>query len=258
MVIQIDWFGVIVCQVQEQIIDCIVCKLQEMFDVDFLCSYLCVGQLQLFFIIKDMVLVLQVLQIWYQVCKKVGDVVVILLQGVRGFYFNDEFGDVYINIYVLVGDGFMFVQLCDYVDQLCGELLYVLGVVKIDYFGECQECIYIDIGNICMMCLGISLQQLVDVISGQNVVVLGGFIIISSDCVYVCFIGQFDNVCVLEDKIIYVNNCNFCLGDIVIIMCGYDELQEQEMCVNGQLVLGIGVIMQLGGDVICLGKVLDE
>ncbi|MFX5999230.1 hypothetical protein ABTF05_22900, partial [Acinetobacter baumannii] len=78
----------------------------------------------------------------------------------------------------------------------------------------------------------------------------------SSDRVYVRPTGQFDNLRALEDKIIHVNNRNFRLGDIATITRGYDEPQEQEMRANGQPVLGIGVTMQPGGDVIRLGKAL--
>ncbi|MFX6225908.1 efflux RND transporter permease subunit, partial [Acinetobacter baumannii] len=93
----------------------------------------------------------------------------------------DEFGDVYTNIYALAGDGFTPAQLRDYADQLRGELLHVPGVAKIDYFGERQERIYIDIGNTRMTRLGISPQQLADAIGGQNAVVPGGLITTSSD-----------------------------------------------------------------------------
>ena len=40
---------------------------------------------------------------WYQVRKKVGDIAYTLPTGVQGPYFNDEFGDVYTNIYALEG-----------------------------------------------------------------------------------------------------------------------------------------------------------
>lgn len=109
MVIWIFWFGVSVWQVQEQVIDWIGCKLQEMLVIDFLCSYLCFGELLIFFMMKDLVFVKDVFDIWYQICKKVGDIGYMLLFGVQGLFFNDEFGDVYINIWMFEGDGFMFV-----------------------------------------------------------------------------------------------------------------------------------------------------
>jgi multidrug efflux pump subunit AcrB len=57
--------------------------------------------------------------------------------------------------------------------------------------------------------------------------------------------------------LITVNRRTFRLGDIAKITRGYDDPPETQMRVGGQAVLGIGVTMQKGGDVIDLGKALD-
>lgn len=258
MVIQTDWPGATARQVQEEITDRIARKLQETPDVDFLRSYSRPGQSQLFFTIKDTAPASEVPKAWYQVRKKVGDITATLPSGVKGPYFNDEFGDVYTNIYALEGDGFSPAQLRDYADQLRGELLRVPGVGKIDYFGDRNQHIYIDISNTQMTRLGISPQQLADLIGGQNAIVPGGLITTANDRVYVRPTGQFTDMKAIADKIVRVNNRNFRLGDIATITRGYDEPQEQQMRSNGKPVLGIGVTMQPGGDVIKLGKALDE
>src|SRR5450830_197637 len=258
MVIQTDWPGATARQVQEEITDRIARKLQETPDVDFLRSYSRPGQSQLFFTIKDTAPASEVPKAWYQVRKKVGDIAGTLPSGVKGPYFNDEFGDVYTNIYTLQGDGFSPVQLHDYADQLRGELLRLPGVGKIDYFGDRSQHIYIDISNSQMALLGINAQQLGDLIGGQNAVVPGGLITTADDRVYVRPTGQFTDLQSISDKLIHINNRNFRLGDIATITYGYDEPQEQQMRANGKEVLGIGVTMQPGGDVIRLGRALDE
>ena len=258
MVIQTNWPGATARQVQELITDRIARKLQETPDVDFLRSYSRPGQSQLFFTIKDSAPASKVSEAWYQVRKKVGDMTGTLPAGVKGPYFNDEFGDVYTNIYTLQGDGFSPVQLHDYADQLRGELLRLPGVGKIDYFGDRSQHIYIDISNSQMALLGINAQQLGDLIGGQNAVVPGGLITTADDRVYVRPTGQFTDLQSISDKLIHINNRNFRLGDIATITYGYDEPQEQQMRANGKEVLGIGVTMQPGGDVIRLGRALDE
>ncbi|WP_162826545.1 efflux RND transporter permease subunit, partial [Escherichia coli] len=62
-------------------------------------------------------------QLWYTVRKKVGDIAPTLPQGVRGPYFNDDFGDVYGSIYALSADGFTYRQLNDYADAIRQQLL---------------------------------------------------------------------------------------------------------------------------------------
>ncbi|WP_197034868.1 efflux RND transporter permease subunit [Herbaspirillum sp. RV1423] len=258
MVIETDWPGATARQVQEQITDRIARKLQETPDVDFLRSYSRPGQSQLFFTIKDTAPAGQVPKTWYQVRKKVGDIAATLPGGVKGPYFNDEFGDVYTNIYALEGDGFSPAQLHDYADQLRGELLRVPGVGKIDYFGDRNQHIYIDISNAQMTRLGITPQQLGDLIGAQNAVAPGGLVTTADDRLYVRPSGQFNDVKAIADKIIRINNRNFRLGDIAAVTRGYDDPQEQQMRADGKPVLGIGVTMQPGGDVIRLGKALDE
>ena len=48
----------------------------------------------------------EVPEVFYQVRKKIGDIRQTLPAGIRGAVFNDEFGDVFGNIYALTGDGF--------------------------------------------------------------------------------------------------------------------------------------------------------
>ncbi len=101
MVIRTVWPGATARQVQEEVTDRIARKLQETPDVDFLRSYSRPGESTLFFTIKDSAPPSHVPDTWYQVRKKVGDIVYTLPAGIQGPYFNDEFGDVYTNIYAL-------------------------------------------------------------------------------------------------------------------------------------------------------------
>ena len=105
MVIRTLWPGATAQQVQEQVTDRIG-KLQETPATDFLRSYSRPGESLIFFTMKDSAPASKVPEEWYQIRKKVGDIAATLPQGVQGPFFNDEFGDVYTNIYALEGDGF--------------------------------------------------------------------------------------------------------------------------------------------------------
>ena len=105
MVIQTFWPGASAKQVQEEVTDRISRKLQETPAIDFLRSYSRPGESLIFFNIKDSAPASIVPETWYQVRKKVGDIAAQLPQGVQGPFFNDEFGDVYTNIYALEGAG---------------------------------------------------------------------------------------------------------------------------------------------------------
>ncbi len=134
-------------EVQDQVTDRIAKKLQEMPATDFIRSYSRPGESLLFFSMKDSAPAKDVPEEWYQVRKKVGDIAYTLPKGVQGPFFNDEFGDVYTNIYTLEGDGFSPAQLHDYADSLRTVLLRVPGVAKVDYFSDQEERVYVEIAN---------------------------------------------------------------------------------------------------------------
>jgi len=258
MVIQTNWPGASAQQVQEEVTDRISRKLQETPAIDFLRSYSRPGESLIFFNIKDSAPSSIVPDTWYQVRKKVGDISAQLPQGVQGPFFNDEFGDVYTNIYALEGDGFTPAQLHDYADQLRAELLHVPGVGKVDYFGDQNQHIYIDIPNAQLAKLGISPQAIGDAINQQNAVASTGVLTTADDRVFVRPSGQFDDMNKLADTLLRINGKSFRLGDIATIRRGYDDPPSQLMRFMGQPVLGIGVTMQPGGDVVQLGKALDQ
>ncbi|KVQ83636.1 multidrug transporter AcrB [Burkholderia multivorans] len=263
MVIRTFWPGATARQVQEQVTDRIGRKLQETPAIDFLRSYSRPGESLIFFTMKDSAPVKDVPETWYQIRKKVGDIGYTLPPGVQGPFFNDEFGDVYTNIWTLEGDGFSPAQLHDYADQLRTVLLRVPGVAKVDYFGDPAQRIFIDVDNAKLTRLGISPQQLGQAINAQNDVSSAGVLTTTDDRVFVRPSGQFDNVAAIADTLIRINGRTFRLGDLATVRRGYDDPAVTQMRTAasgtgaGKPVLGIGVTMQPGGDVIRLGKALD-
>ncbi|MDB6104720.1 MAG: acriflavin resistance protein, partial [Gammaproteobacteria bacterium] len=257
MVVSTFWPGATARQVQEEVTDRIARKLQETPDVDFLRSYSRPGESTLFFTIRDAAPPSQVPATWYQVRKKVGDIANTLPAGVQGPFFNDEFGDVYTNIYALEGDGFSFAQLHDYAERLRTELLRVPNVNKVDFIADQEQRVYVEIANAQLAKLGLTPQQIADAVNSQNAVAGSGVFTTAADRVYVRPTGQFTDIDALGDTLIRVNGRVIRLGDIATIRRGYTDPATQYMRFNGQAVLGIGITMTPSGDVIVLGKALD-
>ncbi|WP_283151224.1 efflux RND transporter permease subunit [Silvimonas soli] len=257
MVIKTLWPGATARQVQEQVTDRIARKLQETPDVDFLNSYSRPGESLLFFTIKDAAPPAQVPDTWYQVRKKVGDIAYTLPSGVQGPYFDDEFGDVYTNLYALQGDGFSFAQMHDYAERLRVELLRVPGVNKVDFIADQEQRIYVEIANAQLAKLGLTPQQIADAVNAQNTVAAAGVFTTADDRVFVRPSGQFQSVEQLADTLIRVNGRVIRLGDIAKIKRGYTDPPTEYMRVNNQNALGMGITMAPTADVIALGKALD-
>jgi len=257
MVIKTLWPGATAQQVQEQVTDRIAKKLQEAPNTDFMRSYSRPGESLIFYTMKDSAPASAVAEQWYQVRKKVGDISATLPAGVQGPFFNDEFGDVYTNIYTLQGDGFSPAQLHDYADQLRTVLLRVPGVAKVDYFGDQPEHIYVEISNTQLTRLGVSPQQIAQAINSQNAVTSAGTLTTADDRIFVRPSGQYANSRVLADTLIRVNGKSIRLGDIATIRRGYQDPAVEQMRLGGGSVLGIGITMQPGRDVVHLGKALS-
>src|ERR1700716_2349571 len=202
MVIRTTWPGATARQVQEEVTDRIARKLQEAPAVDFMRSYSRPGESTLFFTIKDSAPPAQVPDTWYQVRKKVGDMVHTLPAGIQGPYFNDEFGDVYTNIYALEGDGFSPAQLHDYAERLRTELLRVPDVNKVDFIADQEQRVYVEIANAQLAKLGLTPQQIADAVNSQNAVAGAGLVTTAYDRVYVRPSGQFHDVAKLGETLI--------------------------------------------------------
>jgi multidrug efflux pump subunit AcrB len=257
MVVRTFWPGATARQVQEEVTDRIARKLQESPNVDYMRSYSRPGESTLFFTIKDKAPPSKVPETWYQVRKKVGDIVYTLPSGIQGPFFNDEFGDVYTNIYALEGDGFSFAQMHDYAERLRTELLRVQDVNKVDFIGDQEQRVYVEIENAQLAKLGLTPQQIADAVNSQNAVAAAGLFTTANDRVYVRPSGQIQDVDRLGDTLIRVNGRVIRLGDIATIKRGYTDPPEQYMRFQNQAVLGIGVTMDPTGDVVALGEALD-
>ena len=257
MVIRTFWPGATARQVQGEVTDRIARKLQESPDVDFLRSYSRPGESTLFFNVKEAVPASQVPNTWYQVRKKVGDIAYTLPQGVQGPFFNDEFGDVYTNIFALEGDGFSMAELHDYAERIRSELLLVPDVSKVDLIGDQEQRIHVEIPNAELAKLGLTPQQIGDAVGAQNAVAGAGVFTTVADRVYVRPSGQFQDVDALRNTLIPVNGRTVRLGDIAEITRGYVDPPTDSLRFDRQNALGIGVTMSPAADVVLLGTHLD-
>jgi multidrug efflux pump subunit AcrB len=257
MVIRTFWPGATARQVEEEVTDRIERKLQESPDVDFLRSYSRPGESTIFFNVKESVPASQVPNSWYQVRKKVGDIAYTLPQGVQGPFYNDEFGDVYTNIFALEGDGFSMAQLHDYAERIRSEILRVADVGKVDLIGDQEQRIHVEISNALLAKLGLTPQQIGDAIAAQNAVAGAGVFTTAADRVYVRPSGQFHDVEALRNTLIAAGGRTLRLGDIATITRGYVDPPGDSLRFDNQNAIGIGVTMVPAGDVVLLGKHLD-
>jgi multidrug efflux pump len=260
-VVRAYWPGATAQQMAEQVTDKIEKKLQETPFLDKVRSYSKPGETLVFVLLDGSTPPREIANVWYQVRKKVGDMRGTLPPGIQGPFFNDEFGDVYGVMFAFSTDGFTYRELKDYVEQVRQRLLRVPNVAKVDLFGVQDEKIYIEISHRKLAQLGLDIAQLAQQINAQNAIEGAGVVVLPSDNVQVRITGQFRGVEDLRLLPIRSNGLSYKLGDIATITRGSVDPPRDKMRFGhagsaGREVIGLGVSMAKGGDIIDLGRAL--
>jgi multidrug efflux pump len=256
VVVRTTWPGASARDVEQQVTDRIERKLQEL-PLEWARSYSKPGESLVFVSFKDALPSSAVPDLQYQVRKKIGDIRNTLPAGIQGPFFNDEFGDTYTNVYAITGDGYGYRDLKEFGDRVRAELVRVPGVAKVDFIGEQDEKIFIELSNNRLALLGVEPGEIVRTLSAQNAVAAAGVFETAADRIYLRPSGAFDSLDAVRDIAIRANNRVFRLGDIAHVYRGYVDPPQQKMRWLSREALGLGVTMVKGDDVIELGRSLD-
>ena len=258
MVIQTSWPGATAEQVSRQVTEPIEKALMNTGQFEFIQSYSRPGESQVIFSARDAMASKDVPELFYQVRKKVGDIRSQLPAEVIGPFFNDEFGDTFGNIYALTGKGFDYAVMRDYADRIQLELQRVADVGKVDLVGLQDEKVWIELSNTKLATLGVSMQQVQQALSEQNAMAPASWFETASDRVQLRITGQFNSVQEISDFPIRAGDRTVRLGDIAQVKRGFADPASAKMRFMGEDAIGIAVAMKNGGDIIKLGKALDD
>jgi multidrug efflux pump len=258
MVITAYWPGATAVQMAQQVADKLERKLQETPYVDKLRSFSKPGETTIILELRESSPPKDVPGIWYQVRKKVGDIAGTLPPGVVGPFFNDEFGDTYGSIFALSGDGFTYAEMRDYADFVRQQLLAVPLVAKVEQFGVQEEKVNILFSQQKFAQLGVPFEQIVNQIATQNGIESAGVLVTPMENLQVRVTGGLKSVKQLEDLSLRAGNTTFRLGDFATIQRAYEDPPHDKMRFNGKEVIGLGVSMEKGGNIIELGKGLEK
>ena len=254
MVVKAVWPGATTEETLNQITERLERTLEETPHLDFLRSFTTPGATTIFVNLKGSTSAQQVADTWYHVRKSIADMRHTLPSGVRGPFFNDEFGDTFGIIYGFTADGFTPRELRDYVEDARSQLLSVPDVSKIEILGAQDEQIFIDFSVQELASLGIDRGALIAALQAQNIVRPAGVIQTGNESVSMRVSGAFSSE---QD----ISNVNFAIGgrmlrlsDIARIHRGYVDPPQPQFRVNGKPAIGLAIAMREGGDILGLGS----
>ncbi len=252
------WPGATAREMQDQVTDRIEKKLQELPYFHKAQTYSKPGFSATQIELKDYTPSKQVPELFYQLRKKLGDLKPELPAGLIGPSVNDEFGDVDSVLYMMSGQGLSFTQMKHVAETMKQRLLRVPNVVKVNIYGAQPERIYVEFSHAKLATLGIAPQALFDSLAKQNAVTPAGIIDTSAQRVPLRITGALDGVKAVAETPVESGGKTFRLGDIATITHGYEDPAQFLIHQDGKASIGIGAVMQKGGNILTLGNDIDK
>jgi multidrug efflux pump subunit AcrB len=254
MIVQAAWPGATVEETLKQVTERIERKLQETPKLDFLRSFTSAGVTTIFVNLQGDTTAREVPDIWYHVRKSIGDIRHTLPAGIVGPGFNDDFGDTFGIIFGFTADGFTHRELRDHVEDVRSQLLQVADVSKIDILGAQEERIFVEFSMQELASLGIDRAALIAALQTQNIVRPAGTIQTGNERLSLRVSGAFESEQDVRDVNFVVGGRILRLADIAQVRRAYSDPPQPLFRVNGEPAIGLAIAMRDGGDVLALGR----
>lgn len=174
-----------------------------------------------------------------------------------GFTFNDDFGDVFGNIYAFTSDGFSPRELQDRVDDIRRRIVALDQAGKVNLIGTQDEVVYLEFSTRRLAALGLDRAAVMNSLASQNAIVPSGVINSGEERILVRVSGQFDSETAISDINLRSGETFFALSDVAEIRAGYVDPPNSIFRYAGQPAIGLAVNMRSGGNVIELGEELN-
>ncbi|GLS45961.1 efflux RND transporter permease subunit [Methylobacterium brachythecii] len=258
MVVQAKWPGATIKDTLDQVTDRIEKELQQISVLDYVRSYTTPGQATVFVQFKDTTRKDEIQPAFYQVRKRLGDIQYTFPEGVQGPSYNDEFGDVYGNVYAFTADGLTHRQLRDYVEGVRTEILKVPDIGKTLLMGTQGETVYLDFSTRKLAGFGIDIQALIKALQSQNAVAASGVVQAGPERVSLRVSGQFASEESVKNVNLRFNDRFFRLADVAEIHRGYEDPPAAMFRVNGKPAIGLAIAMRPNANLLKFGENLKE
>ena len=258
MTITVAWPGANAQQVQDEVLNRIERKLQDIDGIDYLRSFSRQGYGGIIFWMKGGSSKKTIDNAWYLARKKIGDIKSELPDGVRGPFLNDEFTDVYTVIYALHAKDLSWGERQKLAEDIKRSFQSVQGLNKVDIYGKQEEKVYVEFSSKHIAALGLTPQAIMAALARQNVLTPSGLVEGKFDRVFVRVSGGIHNIKDVESVTIEAGGKLLHLSDVATVTSGVEDPSTYSIRHNGEPVIALGVTMSRNGNILALGKALDK
>ncbi|RLA21300.1 MAG: AcrB/AcrD/AcrF family protein [Gammaproteobacteria bacterium] len=258
MVVSVIWPGADANDLQDQVVDRLEKRIQEVKYLDNIVTTVRPGRADLLVEFKDYSPAEIVPDLYYEVRKRMLDEKETLPDGVIGPLVNDDFSDVYFSLISLAAPGLPLRQLTREVEQIRDRVQRIEGVHKALLFGERPERVFVEFDNAKLVNLGISTQAVFEAIKNQNRLLPAGLLETDGPRIYLRLDADLSNPEELAKMPIRIGKKVINLSDIATIRRGYEEPPTYMVRAGGEDTLLLGIIMKEGENGLDLGERMAE
>lgn len=245
-------------EVEQEVTDEIEQAVQKLGQVDSVSSRSETGRSTVTVTIKDRFDKETMPQVWDELRRKVEEAKAALPPGAGDPRVIDDYGDVYGVFFVVYGDEYSYAELKEVTDFLKRELLLVEDVAKVDVMGEAMEAIIIELDRVRMAQLGIPSTQIIQLLQDKNIVQDAGQVKVGSEYIVLNPTGAVDSVEDMRTLRLSVGDRQFFLGEVANIRRDYKDPMSAIVRYNGHRGIAMGISTASGGNVVRMGKALEE
>ena len=232
-------------------------KLEELDELDFTRSVTMPGQAVVYVELDPTTRGPAVPEIWKRVRQMMSDIRSDFPQEFAGFQFNDNFGDVFGNIYAFTSDGFTPREMRDRVEDIRKQVSALDLAGKTELLGEQDEQVFLEFSSARLAALGLNQADVVATLSQQNAIAPSGVIQSGPERVLVRVGGQFDDATEIEAVNLRIGERFFNLADVATVTRGYKDPPDSLFRYRGQPAIGLQIGMRKGGNILEFGEELD-
>lgn len=198
--------------------------------------------------------------IWQKVRNRMLDLAPQLPEGTIGPVVNDEFGLVAVATIALRGEGFGMDEMRDVAWDLRDQLYELDGIRKIELWGVHEQRIFLEYSSAKLAQLGVSIQDIVQTLTSQNIILPGGRYDISGEDLIIEPSGNFRSVEDVENMLIAVPGTqqSVILKDLLNVRRGFEEPPQSLAYYNGERAIVISLSIIPGVNAVAFGENLTE
>jgi multidrug efflux pump subunit AcrB len=258
LVVSVQWPGATVVELQDQVVDRLEKRIQEVRDVRRITTSIRPGRADLQVEFEDYTPSELLPELFYQVRKRMWDERARMPAGVVGPVVNDDYSDVYFSLIALTAPGLPMRDLTRIGESVRDHLQVVGGVEKALLLGEREQRVFVEFDNAELVNLGIGPPQIIDAINAYNAVAPAGQLETLGPRLYLRMDNELASLDDLRAVPIRAGERVIRLGDIARVRSGYEQPPVFLVRANGEDSLLLGVVMGKGVNGLALGRRLVE